>query len=103
MRELIAATKNATPVIALFESSEAHGGLVVADIHGHLKRAEDRFGEWGFDVASTPSAEQLLEHLFKAEPLQWNRIGHFRKRSVALAAPPLACTAEPPHPSRVHC
>ena len=39
--------------------------------------------DWGYEM---PSAERLLDVLFAAEPIEWNRIGAFQDVTMRLIA-----------------
>ena len=85
MRELIAATAKAIPIIPLIDLDESRGGLSLAAIHMQLLKADSMYNKWGLDAAA-PRGEALYAHLFAAEPIEWNRIGHFQDVTMRLIA-----------------
>ena len=74
MRELVASVQKAKPIIALIDTETAHGGLNREEVHRCLMAAEGSYAEWGFGE-STPSGQELYDHLFLSNPIEWNRIG----------------------------
>jgi hypothetical protein len=73
MRELVSSTIKQKPTIALVDVEEARGGLSVEEVHVRLIAAESRYANWSFDAELTPSGQALYDHLFQAEPIEWNR------------------------------
>ena len=84
MRELVSSTTKGKEIIALIEPEANHGGLSLEQVHAFLVKAEGLFAKWAFD-AEAPCGQALYDHLFKREPIEWNRIGHFQ----VLAKPTL--------------
>ena len=78
MRELISATALEKLTIALVDPDASRGGLSSKEIREQLVEAEASYAKWDLIVSTTPSGEALFEHLFAYEPVEWNRIGHFR-------------------------
>ena len=97
MRELISATKMGKPIIALTEPDVSKGGLSSAQVRQQLRDAEDMlYAKWGFNEGKTPTADELYDHLFEHETIEWNRFGHFQDVTMRLIAERLL-----PEPARV--
>ena len=73
MREIIASTKQLKPVIATIDPDISHGGLSIEEMLNRLQAAEGKYESWGFDMLSTPTGQQLHDHLFAQEVIEWNR------------------------------
>ena len=86
MRELVASTMKAKPIIALIDPDASRGGLSLEQVRERLVSAESRYGAWGFDAATTPSGSALYDHLFAREPIEWNRLGVFQAVTMRLIA-----------------
>lgn len=96
--ELVAACTRQKPIIALVDPDASRGGMSLDEVHARLQNAESsNYGRWGFDRQITPSAAALYDQLTAREPIEWNRIGHFRaalpenacaqRKAAACAAP----------------
>lgn len=93
MRELVSSTVKLKPIISLVDTDGSRGGLTLEEVHKELIDGELSYAKWGFSAESTPSGQTLYDHLFQNEPIEWNRIGHFRTRTTesrryAESAPP---------------
>ena len=86
MRELVSAAKMGKEIIALVDLDASKGGLSNQQVRERLSEAESRYEGWGFDPATTPSAQALYDHLFAHEPIEWNRLGHFQDVTMRLIA-----------------
>jgi len=84
IRELIATAKKNKPVIALIEPDKSRG-LSVQQVHEQILRAADHYMDWGIDDAA-PHGQNLIDHVFANEPIEWNRIGHFQDVTMRLIA-----------------
>jgi hypothetical protein len=73
MRELVSTTTKRKPVITLIDPDASHGGLSVEEVHAQLLAEDGNYAKWGFDAATTPTAQALHDYLFHAEPIEWNR------------------------------
>ena len=85
MRELVAATKTQTPIIALVDPDSSRGGLSVDEVQTQLEEANGYYGKWGFDAAAPPG-QDLYKHLFASDAIMWSRIGHFQDVTMRLIA-----------------
>lgn len=86
MREIRAAVRMNKPLLAVLEPEVGKGGLSVEEVRHQLRLADASYGKWGFGGDGGPSSEQLVEALFKLEPIEWNRIGHFQDVTLRLIA-----------------
>lgn len=93
MRELIAATKNRKPIVALLDPDASRGGLTKQEVRERIQLAEDTcYDKWGFaspttgQSLATPAAQALYDHIFAMEPIEWNRIGCFQDVTMRLIA-----------------
>jgi len=85
VRELIAAAKRGKPVIAIVDLDESRDGLSLQQVHEQVLRAADHYEEWGIEVGA-PHGQELFDHLFTIEPIEWNYIGHFQDVTMRLIA-----------------
>jgi len=109
MRELVATLAGQKPIIALMEPDPQKGGLSMEHIHELLLEADlfavERWNflpsdgltepstrEWHGTIA-WPGGETLRGSLFRNEPIEWNRIGHFQGITMRLIAERVLPTA----------
>ena len=83
MRELIATASKGIPIIPLIDLDKSRGGLALATIHAQLLEADSMYDKWEIDAAA-PRGDALYAHLFAAEPIEWNRLGHFQDVTMRL-------------------
>jgi len=86
MRELVATTTKQKPTIALTDPEALYGGLSLKKVKEQLLEAEGSYAKWNFDALATPNGQALYDHLFLAEPIEWNRIGIFQDVTMRLIA-----------------
>eukprot|EP00966_Prymnesium_polylepis_P054373 1257084-Prymnesium_polylepis.2 len=93
IRELIATAKKNKPVIALIEPDKSRG-LSVQQVHEQILQAAEHYKDWGIDDAA-PHGQDLIDHVFANEPIEWNRIGHFQVTQAGMTrikVGPRSCT-----------
>jgi hypothetical protein len=74
MRELVSTAIKQKPTIALVDPDASRDGLSDQEVRAQLLEDQDgNFAKWGFDAETTPNAQALHDHLFQAEPIEWNR------------------------------
>jgi len=87
MRELVSTAIKQKPTIALVDPDASRDGLSDQEVRAQLLEDQDgNFAKWGFDAETTPNAQALHDHLFQAEPIEWNRIGIFQDVTMRLLA-----------------
>ena len=87
MRELVSSMIKEKPIIALIDPDASHGGLSLDECHAQLLEADAMYAKWGFNTEpDAPLGRTLYNHLFKYEPIEWNRIGHFQDVTMRLIA-----------------
>lgn len=100
IRELVATTNQNKPVIALIDLDATRGGLSLEEVRKQLLETDGMYVKWGFmpnddDAPKSgadrgliwPGGEALHDHIFlAAEPIEWNRIGHFQAVTMRLIA-----------------
>jgi hypothetical protein len=80
MRELIASTKMAKPLIALIDPDASHGGMTVHEVHAQLLEAEECYGQWGL-IPTAPAAAPKLS----ASKTSASTSGFFKNAATTLA------------------
>ena len=90
MRELVASTRKGKQMIALIDLDESRGGLTLRQIREQLLNAESHYEQWGFP-SDAPLSQELYDHLFSDEPIEWNRLGAFQDVSRTTNLRALLC------------
>ena len=133
MRELLRAVWRRKPIITVLEPDVRKGGMTKDRIEAQLRagcpateQADDseRFRNWrlryemekwpmeGMQLGASeeclerlPTADDVLKHLFKAEPLEWNRVEvrAISNRSRIFGAARLRVTPTSPRPMLSPC
>ena len=86
MRELVSSTLKRKPIIALIDPDASRGGLSLDECHAQLLEADAMYAKWDFNTEPDgPRGQELYDHLFKHEPIEWNRLGVFQDVSDSLA------------------
>ena len=93
MIELRSAVQYKKPIIALLDPDRLRGGLSIESVHEQLLEADARCSSWGFDKG--PYGATLFDALFNAEPIEWNRIGHFQDVTLRQIAERLLPVGHP--------
>ena len=79
MRELVSSTLKQKPIIALIDPDASRGGLSLDECHAQLVEADAMYAKWDFNTEPDgPRGQALYDHLFKHEPIEWNRLGVFQ-------------------------
>merc|ERR1711988_1872331 len=87
MVELTSTTKLQKPVVALVDPDSSRGGMSADEVHTQLLEAESSYLKWfGSDAETLPRGDELYNHLFLREAIEWNRIGHFQDCTMRLIA-----------------
>ena len=47
--------------------------MSMRQVHTQLIQAEASYEKWSFAAESTPNGQALYDHLFRDEPIEWNR------------------------------
>ena len=115
MRELVASVTLQKPVIALIDLDASRGGLSLEEVQAQLVDSDKLAVKWAFappeaeylnkapngmeyqHAYAWPGGQALYESLTDAEPIEWNRIGHFQDVTMRLIAERLlanGCTDE---------
>jgi len=77
------------PIISLVDLDQSRGGLSLEQVSEQLDAADALYENWGFNLQGNEksmSGRMLHAHLFMAEPIEWNRIGHFQDVTMRLIA-----------------
>jgi len=110
MRELVYTVATGKPIITLFESDAAKGGLTRQQVHDQLEHSVhgaaaslSKFASWGFagTLASIwgyelPSATELFQALCASEPVEWNRLQIFQDVTMQRIVERLLPDGHPP-------
>ena len=84
MREALRALFDKKPVIALLEPDVKHGAMTIEQVKEGLQDADGKYEKWGLAREMQewgmpkPTPEQMFEHMFHADPLEWSRITAFQ-------------------------
>ena len=85
MRELVSSTEMRKPIIALIDSDASRGGLSLGEIQTQVLEADGMYAKWEFNQNGL-AGQELYDHLFAHDPIEWNRIGHFQDVTMRLIA-----------------
>ena len=86
MRELRLACAKGKPIITILDPESNSGSMSTDEIGTALKESDAYYSSWGFDGDNGPQGAQLIEALFRDEPIEWNRISAFQVRNVCPSA-----------------
>ena len=75
-------------IIVVIDPDASKGGLTRQQVNEQLHQEESLYTSWGL-ASDELGPDTLFEGLFAFEPIEWNRLGCFQARSVAIA---LCCT-----------
>ena len=85
MREIISSVRKGIPIIALVDPDANRGGLTMQQIRTQLVEAQANYERWDFDIGC-PGADDLMEALFREEPIEWNRLSAFQAAAMRMIA-----------------
>ena len=94
MRELLRAVVTCKPIVTLVEPVAIRGGLSRDEIEHEIRvtEAQAKCHKWGLATEvegwgyALPTSWDLIEALFAAETIEWNRIGAFQDVTMRLIA-----------------
>ena len=79
MREIVSSKLKQKQLIALIDLDASRGGLSLDECRASLLEADAMYAKWEFNTEpGGPRGQALYDHLFKREPIEWNRLGVFQ-------------------------